>query len=156
MTCSYSVHKWCWNWVHGCEPDQHVELVSLRWRFFFYTLCIDIVVAFLAQDINYSGDSYWKGLATHLSNLCYGMLQEGQFILHVRWISQVENIVNTEGCNYPFFNSYSPAHPPHHPLWQGLEPSWRKPFSSQFLPTVWLGMEYLHHTVKRKEKKRKC
>lgn len=110
MTCSYSVHKWCWNWVHGCEPDQHVEWVSLRWRFFFYTLCIDIVVAFSAQDINYSGDSYWKGLATHLSNFCYGMLQEGQCILHVGWISQVENIVSTEGCKCSFFNSYSPAH----------------------------------------------
>lgn len=69
-----------------------------------------MVVAFLAQNIHYSGDSYWKGLATHLSNLCYGMLQEGQCILHVGWISQVENIVSTEGCNYPFFNSYSPAH----------------------------------------------
>lgn len=73
MTCSYSVHKWCWNWVHGCEPDQHVELVSLRWRFFFYTLCIDMFVPFSEQDITYSGDCYWKGLATHLNNLCYGM-----------------------------------------------------------------------------------
>ncbi len=59
----------------------------IRW-----TLCIDMVVAFLAQDINYSGDSYWNGLAIHLSNLCYGMLQEGQCILHVGWISQSDSM----------------------------------------------------------------
>ncbi len=84
-----------------------------------------------------------EGLATHLSNLCYGMLQEGQCILHVGWISQ-----HIKGCKYPF-NSFPPAH---HPLWQRLEPSWRNPFSSQFLPPVWLGMKYQPHT----EKKRKC
>ncbi len=94
-----------WLWT---RPTCWISFIKVS--FSFYTLCIDMVVAFLAQNIHYSGDRYWKGLATHLSNLCYGMLQEGQCILHVGWISQVENIVSTEGCSYPFFNSYSPAH----------------------------------------------
>ncbi len=110
MTCSYSVHKvmlklrsWLWT-----RPTCWISFIKLK--VFLLHLVHRYGCGILAQNIHYSGDSYWKGLATHLSNLCYGMLQEGQHILHVRWISQVENIVSIEGCNYPIFSILIPLH----------------------------------------------
>ena len=68
-----------------------------------------MVEACLEELINNSGDINWKILITHLSNVQYNPLEEGQCLLHVGWVGQAENEVGTEGCNYPMLYSSSLA-----------------------------------------------